>query len=397
MKSTDHIVPKLNEDVGFYPFNGSEYLVQHNTLKHQVNINQETLQLLNLVDGKRTIKKIADIYLANYHKRLSSKVIYTILYDRLAKYGFIEQDEYEVEKRQRASYLKLSFVIFSQNQISYLTKPLTFLFEQKTFYTIIASIIAGGIIVLNLQTILVNIDRFLTLNLILYLLVFQVSTLLHELGHASACRRFGAMHGGIGFGFYLLTPVFFADVSDAWKLKPQQRIIVNLGGIYMEMLFSSGLLIAYLITGQVNLLLIPCLLISGTLYNLNPLLRFDGYWVLADMTSIPNLQKKSFESLKNKWRSLKDGNISFADRNEILLVLYALASAIFIFMFLSIVLLYDSNSIFQLPFNLYSLVQDWKSIQLPDIKQLIIPLIFWYLIFKLFFKYGKKWFNTLGR
>jgi hypothetical protein len=115
------------------------------------------------------------------------------------------------------------------------------------------------------------------------------------------------------------------------------------------------------------------------------------------MTSIPNLQKKSFESLKNKWRSLKDGNISFADRNEILLVLYALASAIFIFMFLSIVLLYDSNSIFQLPFNLYSLVQDWKSIQLPDIKQLIIPLIFWYLIFKLFFKYGKKWFNTLGR
>jgi hypothetical protein len=53
MKSTDHIVPKLNEDVGFYPFNGSEYLVQHNTLKHQVNINQETLQLLNLVDGKR--------------------------------------------------------------------------------------------------------------------------------------------------------------------------------------------------------------------------------------------------------------------------------------------------------------------------------------------------------
>jgi putative peptide zinc metalloprotease protein len=195
----------------------------------------------------------------------------------------------------------------------------------------------------------------------------------------------------------LLTPVFFADVSDAWKLKPQQRIIVNLGGIYMEMLFSSGLLIAYLITGQVNLLLIPCLLISGTLYNLNPLLRFDGYWVLADMTSIPNLQKKSFESLKNKWRSLKDGNISFADRNEILLVLYALASAIFIFMFLSIVLLYDSNSIFQLPFNLYSLVQDWKSIQLPDIKQLIIPLIFWYLIFKLFFKYGKKWFNTLGR
>jgi hypothetical protein len=55
MKSTDHIVPKLNEDVGFYPFNGSEYLVQHNTLKHQVNINQETLQLLNLVDGKRCI------------------------------------------------------------------------------------------------------------------------------------------------------------------------------------------------------------------------------------------------------------------------------------------------------------------------------------------------------
>ena len=64
------------------------------------------------------------------------------------------------------------------------------------------------------------------------LLVFMVvSSLFHELGHASACKHFGIRHGGIGFGLYLNFPVLYTDVTEVWRLRRADRCIVNLGGV----------------------------------------------------------------------------------------------------------------------------------------------------------------------
>ena len=81
-----------------------------------------------------------------------------------------------------------------------------------------------------------NIDLYRNFDLsksIKYFFVIKFfSTTLHEIGHATATSFFGASHGGIGGGFYLFSPVYFADVTDIWRLKKWQRIVVNVAGVY---------------------------------------------------------------------------------------------------------------------------------------------------------------------
>ncbi len=381
----ENIIPELEQNLQFYPFNRSEYLIQHFTLNYQVNVNKQTYQLVKLIDGKCTIKEIAKTYKTEYGTDLSPQIIYNLLYKKLAKFGIIKQDEFRVEKRKRASYLKLSFIIFKKEYINFFTKYLTFLFSKKLFYILLVSmsLFIGFMIVNNYQLIIKSGSSIFSLNLILYLFAFQFGTLFHELGHAAACTKFGAKHGGIGFGFYLLTPVFFADVSDAWKLKPNERIIVNLGGIYFEMILASILLILYLFNSQIAFLIIPCLLILSTLYNLNPLLRFDGYWVLVDASNIPNLQSKAFTLLENKLKGIKKMHFSFKTRKEAFLFIYGIASVSFIFFFIGSILIYDPNAVFRFPFDLYVIIADWKNFEIGKLTELILPLLFWYLVIKL--------------
>ena len=116
--------------------------------------------------------------------------------------------------------------------------------------------------------------------LFIFILGF-VSVTFHELGHATATSYFGAKHGGIGGGFYLFSPVYFADVSDIWKLKPSQRIVVNLAGIYFELIISSLYILIGFIWGKEILLITGVLIFTKSLLNLNPFLRSDGYWILS--------------------------------------------------------------------------------------------------------------------
>jgi len=385
VETIENIVPALEQELLFYPFNKSEFLVQHKTLNYQVNINRQTYQLIKLIDGKCTIKEISATYKSQYITDLSPQIIYTLLYKKLAKFGIIKQNEFRVEKRKRASYLKLSFIILRKEYIKYFTKYLIFLFHKKLFYAlmIFMSLFIGFMIFNNYQLIIKSGSSIFSINLILYVFAFQFGTLFHELGHATACTKFGAKHGGIGFGFYLLTPVFFADVSDAWKLKPNERIIVNLGGIYFEMILASILLILYLFNSQIAFLIIPCLLILSTLYNLNPLLRFDGYWVLVDATNIPNIQSKAFTLLGNKLKGIKKMRFSFKTKKEAFLFIYGIVSVSFIFFFIGSILIYDPNAVFRFPFDLYDIITDWRSFEFAKVTELILPLLFWYLVIRL--------------
>jgi len=392
VEAIQNIVPELDKNLQLYPFNKSEYLIQHTVLNYQINVNEQTYLLVNLVNGSRTIKEIAAIYKKENDLDISSGVIHNLLYKKLAKFGIIRQNEFIVEKRKRASYLKLSFVFLKERYVGYFTKHLIFLFSKTLFYPLLfsMSLFIGYVIIDNYQLILKNATNVFSSNIILYLIAFQLGTLFHELGHAAACIRFGAKHGGIGFGFYLLTPVFFADVSDAWKLKPSERIVVNLGGIYLEMILASILLVIYFFNNQIAFLIIPCLLIISTLYNLNPLLKFDGYWVLVDATNTPNLQTKAFDILKVKTTEIVQMKFSFDTNKEVFLFVYAIFSASFIFFFIGSILIYDPNSVIKFPLDLYRHISNWKNLDLDKLKEFIVPFLFWYLVIRVVWSKIKK-------
>lgn len=125
-----------------------------------------------------------------------------------------------------------------------------------------------------------------------------LSALAHELGHAAACVRLGVQPGHVGAGIYAIFPVLYIDVSRAWRLPAQERALVDVGGMYFQVL--------------VIMLLAPLLWLDATrhvaatviafnvgwvFFNLNPVFKMDGYWLLADLTGTPNLQQRAFRHL----------------------------------------------------------------------------------------------------
>jgi len=137
--------------------------------------------------------------------------------------------------------------------------------------------------------------------------VFLVALLVHEFGHASACARYGARPSDIGFTFYLVYPAFYSDVSSAWKLSRGQRVIVDLGGCYFQAIVTAAFLLVFYRTGWEVFHAAIIFSLYSALSSLNPIFRFDGYWVVADMLGVSNLSRQPQRIFRNLMGALRGG------------------------------------------------------------------------------------------
>jgi putative peptide zinc metalloprotease protein len=139
-------------------------------------------------------------------------------------------------------------------------------------------------------------DRVLSSeNIVLLLLVYPLVKALHEIGHGMATARWGGEVHEMGVMLLVLMPVPYVDASaSAAFQEKRRRIIVGAAGIMVEMFLAAAAMIVWVLVekGFVRAAAFDVMLIgsaSTLLVNGNPLLRFDGYYVLADLIEIPNL------------------------------------------------------------------------------------------------------------
>jgi len=382
------IIPRLSTDLEIHPFDKQAYVIRHKILDYRVQINLETHNLLSCIDGVRSIEQICELYENRYYRKLSKQEIYELLFGKLAKFGIIEQNDLQVEKKRREKYLRLSFIFLRPITVSYITRIFKFLFVPVIFQLLfpLMTVFIGTAIVFNFNTIVLNADKIFSFNFLYYLLAFEFGSLFHEIGHASGCRKYGASPGGVGFGFYLFLPVLFSDVSDAWRLKPGERIAVNLGGIYFEMILASLMLVGYYIFHDFGLLIIPCILILSTLSNLNPFIKYDGYWILSDAIGVPNLHKnanKKFIQFINNLKNRRKIELIFKDY---FLIFYEVANKTYIFILSFTVLILNPGSIFYFPSNVYAYIsaisKNIHELTFPKLSVFFIPIIFYVLAFQ---------------
>jgi putative peptide zinc metalloprotease protein len=126
----------------------------------------------------------------------------------------------------------------------------------------------------------------------LLLLVIAVTILsagFHEFGHAAAARYGGATPGVMGAGVYLIWPAFYTDVTDSYRLGRGGRVRTDLGGLYFNAIVALVTAGVWWATRYDALLLVVATQILQMLRQLTPLVRFDGYHVLADVTGVPDL------------------------------------------------------------------------------------------------------------
>ena len=138
----------------------------------------------------------------------------------------------------------------------------------------------------------------------MYLVLYPIIKFGHEFAHALAIKRFGGNVHEAGFSILVLMPVPFVDATDAWMFdKRRERLIVSAAGIAFEAVLASLTLLVWLIVepGLIRDITFATTIItmaSILLFNANPLLRFDGYYILQDAIDIPNLASRSTRYLK---------------------------------------------------------------------------------------------------
>lgn len=111
----------------------------------------------------------------------------------------------------------------------------------------------------------------------------------HELGHATACRYGGARPGVIGVGLYLIWPAFYNDLTDSYRLSRRGRLRADLGGVYFNGVFIFALAAAYGVTGFRPLLVAIAVQYLVVVHQFIPFLRLDGYYLVSDLTGVPDL------------------------------------------------------------------------------------------------------------
>ncbi|MGW8180633.1 MAG: hypothetical protein ACWGQW_18015, partial [bacterium] len=212
----------------------------------------------------------------------------------------------------------LSVKVYSFNPdklLSRMERKLRFCFGQPFSGLVAVSLIAAIIVsVLNWQDIFLSWKALFTLYSIPLILIvaFAVMTI-HEFAHGLALKHYGGRVEAMGLMFLYFIPAFYCNVSDAWLLEKRQRIRVTFAGGYIQLFVWALATVAWRLLAPETLASRICLItiaFSGiqTLFNFNPLIRLDGYYLLRDYLEVPNLRSKAFAYLSRHFRVLLLGS-----------------------------------------------------------------------------------------
>lgn len=177
----------------------------------------------------------------------------------------------------------------------------------------------------------------------------------HEFGHAFACRRFGGEVHTMGIMFLLFTPIPYMDATASWSFRSRwQRALVGAAGMIVEMFVASIAAFVWVNTGPgtvhslaYNMMFVAS--VSTVLFNANPLLRFDGYYILSDLLDIPNLHQRSTGLIKHGieyycFGYKKSTSPARSRKEAVWLAVFAVASWIYKIIIFTSILLFLADS-----------------------------------------------------
>lgn len=173
---------------------------------------------------------------------------------------------------------------------------------------------------------------------------------LHELGHAFLSRKYGAHVPTIGVAFIVLMPILYTDTTDGWRLPRRQRLMIDAGGVMVELAIAAFATLAWALLedGALRSICFAAATLSWVMslaVNLNPLMRFDGYYLFADLLDVHNLQDRGFALARWRMREILFGlgdppPEPLATRTAWIMTLHAWTTWVYrFFLFLGIALL----------------------------------------------------------
>ncbi len=210
-------------------------------------------------------------------------------------------------------------------------------------------------------------SAFISLNNMVWIAVaIGGAKVLHEFGHAITCKHFGGECREMGVMLLVFTPCLYCNVSDAWLMSNRwHRIAISGAGIFVELILASVASFVWWFSepGILNSICMNMMVvcsINTVFFNGNPLLKYDGYYVLSDLVGVPNLAAQSKSRLLDVVIRLTCG-VRFANsralpgRGDIPLILYGAASLVYRW-FVLVLILWTLHQVLR-PLGLVALAQ----------------------------------------
>ena len=258
-------------------------------------------------------------------------------------------DRYKKQKNKElrgklASFLFLRVPLWNPDPLLNRIQPLIRLFTGWGSFGIWLAVVAFGIFtaIEHREALVDQSQGVLSVSNLPWLYVcLSTLKLFHEAGHAFVCKRFGGEVRTFGVMFLILTPLPYVDATSSWGFPNRwHRIYVSFAGMAVEFFFAAAGALVWANTGPglTNSLAFNVMLIgsvSSVLFNGNPLLRFDAYYMLSDYAEIPNFYQKA----QQQWKyfgdryilgSINAENKATDEREWYWLTIYGLLSFIYL-------------------------------------------------------------------
>lgn len=336
------MLPALRGDlvIGKQLYEGRTYYVVKDPISLQYfRMSAEDYFLATLFDGRSTFGQIRDQYARKYpHVRLeytpeelNERVLRfandLALMQFLSVQGQRLKARFEAQKRQKRNkgwfynlvnqIFFFRFSLFDPDRLfARMAKPIWWIWTKTSLWVSIGIVLAGIIVFFNnVGRIHPSMNNFFSFNNFLLIVVTTVIIKsIHELGHGLTCKHFKGEVHEVGVMVLVFTPYFFVNVSDSWALPERRhRILISAAGIYVELVIAAltTFLWAIVQPGAFQDFLFNVMFVasfSTIVFNANPLMRFDGYYILTDLLEVPNLQGKSRALVGSQFKSLLFGS-----------------------------------------------------------------------------------------
>ncbi len=274
--------------------------------------------IIRQLDGKTTVEQICQKLQEEFNLSATSEVIQSFI-SQLNNYGFLVSEEASREttrlayqtQRPKSLFQKIIFVklkAFDPNALLDRLFPKVRLTFTKPFILLIFLAVLIGIYITIDQwgEFSYSITSLYQLSSILgiWLTAFWVVSL-HEFAHAFTCKFYGGEVREMGFLLLYLQPCFYCNLSDAWLFpERKKKLLVGFSGAYFQIFIWAMATILWRVTDPeafLNQFAFITMITSGVLvlFNFNPLIKLDGYYLLSDWLQIPNLRQKAFHYLGN--------------------------------------------------------------------------------------------------
>ncbi len=251
--------------------------------------------LAEQIDGRADAAELAERFSHAIERQVAAADVQMLIDEQLRPLGVVAtgsgEESVELHKVDPLLALKFRAAIVPDGAVRSLTTIFRPLFVPVVMLVIVLSFAGLDGWLFFVHGISQSVRHVLYQPALMLLLIAGVvaATAFHEIGHATACRYSGAKPGVMGVGIYIVWPAFYTDITDAYRLGKWGRLRTDVGGMYFNAIFAVVIGGLYALTTFEPLLLLIVLQTFAIIQQALPFLRLDGYYILSDLTGVPDI------------------------------------------------------------------------------------------------------------